>query len=1034
MLDKILHLSLANRLLVILLAIILMVVGIQIASNMDVDVFPDITAPTVVIMTDAHGMASEEVERLVTFPIETAVNGATDVRRVRSVSSQGFSFVWVEFDWGTDIFRARQIVSEKMVEIAPRMPAGIGAPILAPQTSVMGEIVFVGLQADSTSMLDLRTIADWDIKPVLLATSGVAQVTIIGGDYKQYQVLADPHRMMHYGVSLKELEETCRGISLNSQGSVIRQYGNEFVVRGMARTNNLEELGTSLIKHVDGKPVRLNDVAEIKIGAAVKMGHGSQDAKPAVILSISKQPNANTIKLTQAIEDNLDALRSSLPPDVIVDTSIFRQADFIRTAINNVQKVLFEGAILVVVILLLFLMSFRTTIISLIAIPLSLLAAVIVLHLLNLNINTMSLGGMAIAVGSLVDDAIIDVENVYKHLRRNVMLPPAERTPVLTIVFDTSKEIRSSIIKATLIIIVAFVPLFFLSGMEGRMLQPLGIAFIVSLATSLLVAMTLTPVLSYYLLTDEKRLKKAARREPWLSRRLARLYEQSLRKALQSKKTFILASVALFAIAILVLSNMGRSFLPEFNEGALTISAVIQPGVSLDVSNEVGTLLEKAVLSIPEVTGTARRTGRGELDEHSQATNSAEIDINFILKDRPNEEFMEDIREKLASVPGVAFTVGQPLGHRIDHMISGTRANIAIKIFGDDLSTLYTTGKRIEAAIGDIPNVVDVTTEEQIVVPQLQIRAHRERLAYYGIPMHDFTNFVEWAFAGEKMTEIYEGQRSFDLVLRLNEDYTQDIEGVKNSLIQTADGRFVSLSEVSEIVSASGPNTISRENVQRKLVVSANVSGGSLSKAVDQIKEQIALNVRLPEGYRIEYGGQFESAESASRILLLTSILAIGVIFLLLFQEFKDLRVSAVVLINLPLALIGGVFALWITSGVLSIPAIIGFITLFGIATRNGILLIGNYQRLESKGSHIYDSVVHGSVDRLNPILMTALTTGLALIPLAYFDDVAGNEIQSPMAKVILGGLLTSTLLNIYLIPIVYSMLNNRKSFNEKIQ
>ncbi|MBE0662772.1 MAG: efflux RND transporter permease subunit [Bacteroidales bacterium] len=1034
MLDKILHLSLDNRLLVILLAIILMVGGIQIASNMDVDVFPDITAPTVVVMTDAHGMASEEVERLVTFPIETAVNGATDVRRVRSVSSQGFSFVWVEFDWGTDIFRARQIVSEKMVEIAPRMPAGIGAPILAPQTSVMGEIVFVGLQADSTSMQDLRTIADWDIKPILLATSGVAQVTIIGGDYKQYQVLADPHRMMHYGVSLIELEETCRGISLNSQGSVIRQYGNEFVVRGMARTNNLEELGISLIKHVDGKPVRLNDVAEIQIGAAVKMGHGSQDAKPAVILSISKQPNANTIKLTQAIEDNLDALRSSLPPDVVVDTSIFRQADFIRTAINNVKKVLFEGAILVVIVLLLFLMSFRTTIISLIAIPVSLLSAVIVLHLLNLNSNTMSLGGMAIAVGSLVDDAIIDVENVYKHLRRNVLLLPAERTPVLTIVFDTSKEIRSSIIKATLIIIVAFVPLFFLSGMEGRMLQPLGIAFIVSLATSLLVAMTLTPVLSYYLLTDEKRLKKAARREPWLSRNLARIYEQSLRKALRNKKKFILASVALFAIAMLVLSNMGRSFLPEFNEGALTISAVIQPGVSLEVSNEVGTLLEKAVLTIPEVTGTARRTGRGELDEHSQATNSAEIDINFILKDRPNEEFMEDIREKLASIPGVAFTVGQPLGHRIDHMISGTRANIAIKIFGDDLSTLYTTGKRIEAAIADIPNVVDITTEEQIVVPQLQIRANRDRLAYYGIPMHDFTNFVEWAFAGEKMTEIYEGQRSFDLVLRLNEDYTKDIEGVSNALIQTVDGKYVSLAEVSEIVSASGPNTISRENVQRKLVVSANVSGGSLSKAVDQIKEQIALNVSLPEGYRIEFGGQFESAETASRILLLTSILAIGVIFLLLFQEFKDLRVSAVVLINLPLALIGGVFALWITSGVLSIPAIIGFITLFGIATRNGILLIGRYQRLESKGSNIFNSVVHGSVDRLNPILMTALTTGLALIPLAYFDDMAGNEIQSPMAKVILGGLLTSTLLNIYLIPIVYSMLNNHKSFNEKIQ
>jgi CzcA family heavy metal efflux pump len=1034
MLDKILHLSLDNRLLVILLAIILMVAGTRIASRMDVDVFPDITAPTVVIMTDAHGMAAEEVERLVTFPIETAVNGATDVRRVRSASSQGFSFVWVEFDWGTDIFKARQIVSEKMVEISPRMPAGIGTPTLAPQTSVMGEIVFVGLQADSTSMLDLRTIADWDIKPVLLATAGVAQVTIIGGDFKQYQVLADPQRMMHYGVSLNELEETCRGISLNSQGSVIRQYGNEFVVRGMARTNNLEELGASLIKQVDGKPVRLNDVAEIKIGAAVKMGHGSQNASPSVILSISKQPNANTIKLTRAIEKNLNDLKSSLPPDVVIDTSIFRQADFIRTAINNVQRVLFEGAILVVIILLLFLMSFRTTVISLIAIPVSLLSAVIVLHLLNLNINTMSLGGMAIAIGSLVDDAIIDVENVYKHLRRNILLPPAERTPVLKIVFDTSKEIRSSIIKATLIIIVAFVPLFFLSGMEGRMLQPLGIAFIVSLAASLLVAMTLTPVLSYYLLTDEKRLKKAARREPWLSRNLARLYEKSLRKALQNKKKFILASLVMFALAIMVLANMGRSFLPEFNEGALTISAVIQPGVSLDVSNDVGNLLEEALLTIPEVSSTARRTGRGELDEHSQATNSAEIDVNFILQDRPSEEFMEDVREKLASIPGVAFTVGQPLGHRIDHMISGTRANIAIKIFGDDLSTLYTTGKRIEAAIGDIPNLVDVATEEQIEVPQLQIRANRERLAYYGIPVHDFTNFVEWAFAGEKMAEIYEGQRSFDLVLRLNTDYTQDIDGVRNALIQTADGKYVSLSEVSEIVSASGPNTISRENVQRKLVVSANVSGGSLSKAVDQIKEQIALNVDLPEGYRIEYGGQFESAEAASRTLLLASILAIGVIFLLLFQEFKDLRVSAVVLINLPLALIGGVFALWITSGVLSIPAIIGFITLFGIATRNGILLIGRYQRLESKGSNLFESIVNGSVDRLNPILMTALTAGLALIPLAFRGNVAGNEIQSPMAKVILGGLLTSTLLNIYLIPIVYSMLNNRKSQNEKIR
>ncbi len=1026
MLDKILQLSLNNRLLVILLAVVLMVGGTQIASRMDVDVFPDITAPTVVVMTDAHGMAAEEVERLVTFPIETVVNGATDVRRVRSASSQGFSFVWVEFDWGTDIFKARQIVSEKMVEVSPLIPSEVGSPILAPQTSVMGEVVFLGLQADSTSMLDLRTLADWDIKPVLMATPGVAQVTIIGGDYKQYQVLADPQRMRHYGVSMSELEAVCRGISQNSQGSVIRQYGNEFVVRGMARTNSLDELGASLIKHNHGKPVRVNDVAEVKIGTAVKMGHGSQDATPAVIISISKQPNANTIKLTEAIENNINDLRASLPPDVIIDTSIFRQADFIETAINNVQKVLLEGAVLVIIILLLFLMSFRTTIISLLAIPISLLSAIIVLHLLNLNINTMSLGGMAIAIGSLVDDAIIDVENAYKHLRRNILLPPEQRTPVLKIVFDTSKEIRSSIIKATLIIIVAFIPLFFLSGMEGRMLQPLGIAYIVSLAASLLTAMTLTPVLSYYLLTDEKHLKKATK-EPWLSRNLAHWYKSSLIKALQHKKLLIGSSVALFLTALLVLLNMGRSFLPEFNEGALTISAVSQPGISLDMSNEVGVMLEKAVLTIPEVTGTARRTGRGELDEHSQATNSAEIDINYQLRDRPREVFMEDVREKLASVPGVAFIVGQPLGHRIDHMISGTRANIAIKIFGDDLSTLYQTGKRIEAAIADIPNLVDVTTEEQIEVPQLQVRANRERLAYYGITVQEFTNYVEWAFAGKKMTDIYEGQRSFDLILRLQPDYTKDIAGLRNALIKTADGKYVSLSEVSDIVSASGPNTISRENVQRKLVVSANVAGGSLTKAVDQIRERIAEDIDMPEGYRIEFGGQFESAEAASRILLLTSILAIGIIFLLLFQEFKDLKVSGVVLLNLPLALIGGVFAIWITSNVLSIPAIIGFITLFGIATRNGILLIGRYQKLESEGTSLSDSILTGSVDRLNPILMTALTAGLALIPLALRGDVAGNEIQSPMAKVILGGLLTSTLLNIYLVPVVYSMLKKRE-------
>lgn len=1021
------QLSLDNRHLVVLLALVIMVAGLQIASRMDIDVFPDITAPTVVVMTDAHGMAPEEVERLVTFPIETAVNGATGVRRVRSNSSQGFSFVWVEFNWGMDIYKARQVVSEKMVEVAPHMPTGIGTPTLAPQSSVMGEVMFIGLQSDSTSMLDLRTIADWDIKPVLMATEGVSQVTVIGGDYKQYQVKADPLRLKHFGVSLEELAAACEGFSQNVQGGVLRQYGNEYVVRGMARTNSLEELGASLVKWTDGRPVRVNDLAEVGIGAGIKMGHGSRNARPAVILSISKQPLSNTLELTQAIEKNLEALRPSLPPDVLLDTEIFRQSDFIETAIANVQKVLFEGAMLVVIILFLFLMSFRTTIISLIAIPVSLLSAIIVLHLLKLNINTMSLGGMAIAIGSLVDDAIIDVENVYKRLRQNIQLPPDQRTPVLKIVFDTSKEIRSSIVKATLIIIVAFVPLFFLTGMEGRMLQPLGIAYIVSLFASLVVAMTLTPVLSYFLLTNEKRLKKAVR-EPWLSRHLARLYRKSLEKALRHKRLAMGGTLFLLIIALAILLNMGRSFLPEFNEGALTINAISQPGISLDESNEIGHALELAVLAIPEVTSTARRTGRGELDEHSQSTNSAEIDINYTLGERPREDFLADIREKLGSIPGVAFMVGQPLGHRIDHMISGTRANIAIKIFGPDLSTLYMTGKQIEAAISGIPELVDVTTAEQVEVPQIQIRANRERLAYYGIPTGAFARYVALAFSEEKLGEIFEDQRSFDLVLRLNASYTSDMEGIKNALIRTADGSYVSLDQVADIVSRSGPNTISRENVQRNLVVSANVSGGGLTKAVDKIREHIAGEVTLPPGYRIEYGGQFESAEAATRTLILASVLAILVIFLLLLQEFKNPVLSGIVLLNLPLALIGGVFAIRLTSGVVSIPAIIGFITLFGIATRNGILLISRYQRLESEGSGIRQSIMEGSVDRLNPILMTALTAGLALIPLALSGNVAGNEIQSPMAKVILGGLLTSTLLNIYLVPMVYSLFRVRRT------
>jgi CzcA family heavy metal efflux pump len=1025
MLNNVIKFSLNNRYLVLLCSVLLVVFGMRTASNMDVDVFPDLTAPTVVVMTDAHGMASEEVERLVTFPIETAMNGATDVRRVRSSSAQGFSFVWVEFDWGTDIFKARQIVSEKLISVTSSMPLGVGQPVLAPQSSVMGEIFFIGMQADSTSMMELRTIAEWNVKPLILATGGVSQVTIIGGDYKQYQVLANPQKMKYFQVSMAELAEVCKGISQNSTGGIIRQFGNEYVVRGMARSADLDALGDSYLKSINGKPVRMNDVAEVVIGSAPKMGYASENGKPAIIISVSKQPSSNTLAVTQRMEENLAVLQKTLPADVKLDTKIFRQADFIETSVNNVQNALIEGGIFVIIVLFVFLGSFRTTVISLLAIPLSLLGAILVLKMLGMTINTMSLGGMAIAIGSLVDDAIIDVENVYKRLRQNRMKPETERQTAFTVVFEASKEIRASILNATLIIMVAFLPLFFLSGMEGRMLQPLGISFVVSLFVSLIVAMTLTPLLSKMLLSDEKYLAKNEK-EKWLVRKLTSSYEASLTWSLQHKKTVLFSTLGLFVATLLVFSTFGRSFLPEFNEGALTLSVITKPGTSLEESNRLGTLVENEMLVIPEVSSTARRTGRGELDEHSQTTNSAEIDINFKLKERSQEEFLAEVRSSLARIPGIAYTVGQPLGHRIDHMLSGTRANIAIKLFGTDLNRLFSLGNQVKSAVGGIEGLVDVNVDQQIEIPQLQIRANRAMLAQYGITIGQFNEFVDISFGGEKLADIYEGQRSFDLVLRLNKDYTETTEGIRSALIDTYDGKKVPLEQVADIISVSGPSSISRENVQRKIVISANVAGRDLRSVVNEIQHTINQQIVLPEGYRIEYGGQFESEAKASNTLMLTSLLAILIIFLLLFQEFKNFKLAGIILLNLPLALIGGVFAIWITSAVLSIPAIIGFITLFGLATRNGILLISNYQKLEKQGISLLETVTKGSSDRLNAILMTALTAALALIPMAFKGDLAGNEIQSPMAKVILGGLLTSTLLNIYIVPIVYSILNHR--------
>ncbi len=1025
-LNGIIHFSLKNRLLVLLGAALIVAGGLWSADRIDVDVFPDLTAPTVVIMSDARGMSAEEVERLVTFPVETAVNGAANVRRVRSSSMYGYSFVWVEFDWGMDVFRARQTVSEKLVTIGEQLPEGI-VPMLAPQSSVMGEIMFIGMQSDSTSMMELRDIADWVIKPAILATGGVSQVTVVGGDEKQYQVLADPLRMEAFGVTMAELEDACTSLSVNSEGGIIRDRGNEYALRGIARTTDLNELGATLVRTSGGDPVCIRDIATIRTGAAVRLGTASMNAKPAVIISVSKQPDINTLKVTRAIERSVQDAAAALPSDITVDTHIFQQADFIQASVGNVGRALLEGALFVILILFLFLGNFRTTLISVIAIPVSLLATIIVLLALGMDINTMTLGGMCIAIGSLVDDAIIDVENVYKRLRQNHRKAPADRDSVFNVVFEGSREIRSSVINATLIIMVAFTPLFFLDGMEGRLLKPLGISFIIALFMSLLVAMTLTPLLCKDLLASEKYLDKNDR-ESFLSRKLSAWYARALDTAMSHKKAVLGATALLLAGAVVVFSFMGSSFLPDFNEGSMTISAVTGQGSSLDVSDQLGELMERELLTIPEVVRTSRRTGRGDLDEHSQATNGAEIDVNFKLGKRPKDEVFDEVRAKLNAIPGVAVTVGQPLGHRIDHMLSGTKAAIAIKIFGPDLSTLQMTGNSIKAAIADIEGLVDLSIEQQASTPQILIKAKREALAAYGISTGEFNRFVELAFSGEKMSDIYEGQRRYDVVLKLDDKYTENADAIGKVLIDTGFGGKVPLEQVAEIVSTTGPGAISRENVQRKLVVSANVSGRDVGSVVEDIRETVSRSITLPEGYRIEYGGQFESAGKASRTLALATILAVFVIFLLLYAEFHDLGLSLIVLASLPLALIGGVFAVWISSAVISIPAIIGFITLFGIATRNGVLLINRYRHLQASGTSLQQSIREGSVDRLNPILMTALTSALALIPLVVNGDKTGNEIQSPMAVVVLGGLVSSTLLNIFVVPIMYEWFEKRKT------
>jgi CzcA family heavy metal efflux pump len=1027
MLNRNIQFALHNRLIVLVASTLLILLGSYTASRMEVDVFPDLTAPTVVVLTEAHGMAPEEIERLVTFPVETAVNGAGNVRRVRSSSSAGISIVWVEFEWDTDIYRARQVVSEKLSIVGSALPFGVSAPVMAPQTSIMGEIMLISVTGSTTNTMQVRTLADWNIRPRLLSIGGVSQVVVIGGEYKQFQILASPQKMRYYNISLNELLAAAQQANRNAAGGFMREYSNEYIVRGIGRTSDLSELGRSLIKTVKGTPVKIEDVATINIGAAVKIGDGSYKGIPAVIMTVMKQPATNTLELTRKIDEAIIDLQQTLPKDVQINTKIFRQADFINASISNIQKVLIEGSLFVVIILFLFLMNWRATTISLVAIPISLLTSILVLKALGLTINTMSLGGMAIAIGDLVDDAIIDVENVFRRLKENAARPTEERLPKLKVIYDASVEIRTSVINATFIIIVAFVPLFFLSGMEGRLLAPLGIAFIVALFASLIVAITVTPVLCSLLLTIDKILARQ-HRESWLVQRLNNAYAWSLNKAMQIQKPIIAVAIVLFSAALILLSTLGRSFLPEFNEGSLVVSATSLPGISLDESNRIGTSVEEALLTIPEIQMTTRRTGRAELDEHAQGVNASEIDAPFILKDRNREAFMKDVREKMTGISGVNITLGQPIGHRIDHMLSGTRANIAIKIFGTDLNQLFTLSNQIKNTVQDTKGVVDLSVEQQVEIPQVQIKAKRDMMSQYGITIGQFADFADIAFAGEKVSEIYEGNQRFDLMLRFDTANWGSIDKIRNTLIDARDGQKIPLSYVADVVSVSGPNTINRENVQRKTVVSANVSGRDQKSVVDEIRQKITANIKLPEGYRIEYGGQFEAEAEASKTLVLTSLLALLVIFLLLFQEFKDVKISSIILLNLPLALIGGVLSVWLTSGILSIPAIIGFITLFGIATRNGILLVSHYKTLEAQGLNLRDTIMQGSIDRLSPILMTALTAGLALIPLAIAGDLPGNEIQSPMAKVILGGLLSSTLLNLFVVPIVYYLVNRKKS------
>ena len=1022
MLNKLIALSLRNRVLVIAAAVMMLAGGAWTAYRMPVDVFPDLTAPTVTVLTEAHGMAPEEVESLVSFPIETAVNGSTGVRRVRSSTAQGISVVWVEFDWGMEIFRARQIVAEKLQTVAASLPTGISPPVLAPVSSVMGEIMMIGLTGPQAPE-ELRTVGDWTIRRRLLAVPGVAQVIPIGGAVKQYQVIADPARMSATGVSLEEVVRAAEGSNQNASGGVYMDKGQEYVIRGIGRVQSAEDIAGTVVAVRGGVPVILGQVADVRVGAAPKYGDGSVNAKPAVVLAVQKQPGANTLELTERIERELAEIQRTLPRGMKVEADLFQQADFISVAVTNVIKALRDGAIFVVIILFLFLWNLRATAISIVAIPLSLVVAIFAMKLLDITINTMTLGGMAIAIGALVDDAIIDVENVFRRLKENHHLPAGEQRAPLTVVYEASREIRSSIVNATLIIIVVFLPLFFLGGVEGRLLRPLGFAYVVSILASLLVAVTVTPVLCSYLLPNSKAVQteSESRLVHWLKLRYARVLDT----VTAHPRRVIAGAAAAFVLTLASLPLLGSSFLPEFNEGALTVSVVTVPGTSLAESNGIGERVERILLANSAVRNTDRRQGRAELDEHAQGVNAAEIDVT-LKKDFEKEKLFEELRDEFSAIPGTSVTIGQPIGHRIDHMLSGTRANIAVKIFGPDLYTLRQVGTQVQNAMQSVEGVADLQLEQQMDVPQLRIEADRAALARYGMTVGALAEAIDIAFNGEVVSQVLEQGRSVDLVVRFPESLRSNAEAIGSVMFDTPTGQRVPVSQLARVVTDMGPNTVSRENVQRKIVVQANVAGRDLGSTVADIRNTVAERVSLPAGYHVEYGGQFEAQEESTRTLAVLSLISIAAIFLILFAEFRSARTATLVMANLPLALVGGVIAVLVTGRVVSIASLVGFVTLFGIATRNGILLVSHYRQLLAEGAPFEEAVKRGSLERISPILMTALTAGLALIPLAFGGGEPGNELQTPMAIVILGGLLSATALNMLVLPALYWMFGSR--------